>query len=265
MAGGYFAGLEALNGVRDGLTALRRIVDTRSVGATSGKEGPLREALAELEELVAAARKAFYSDPSERFLGGSRLTEAEFLMCRSLGLASAWVGERGAANDFEVFEHLFYEDDDVCGYINPVKTDANGRTSMLGIDPAVVRVEALRPAQREFLERFAPAMFGQFRRETSSKTPKPYQAYLDAMTGEVPCSACGRSVQRQELRACDNCGQKVCPGCYKQETHGPLMEAGLCVNCREPARPKSAKARAKPAKAKGAASTPSIGGGRRRS
>ncbi len=99
-------------------------------------------------------------------MSGARLTEDEFYLCRLAGVSFPWAGSLGvgAAHDAQAFDHHFYEDDKQMGYINPQKTDSTGRHDMLGIDPQEVRVSALRPAQREFWERYSPAVFARFRR-----------------------------------------------------------------------------------------------------
>lgn len=166
----FAVGIDALYDARAHAEELRRLLLSRSTSLADGvAPTEVRERLDALQRALETSRVALSSGPREKFMRGARLTAEEFYLSRLAGIAFPWAQSFGvgAAHDAEAFDHHFYEDDERVGYINPArstKTDASESHSLLGIAPENVRVDALRPAQREFWERYSPTVFARFRR-----------------------------------------------------------------------------------------------------
>ncbi|TAK25713.1 MAG: hypothetical protein EPO40_21945 [Myxococcaceae bacterium] len=168
MANQFQAGINALFDAVQRLEDLRRLARPRTASAAEGgeRQQELLTRIDEVAEVIGGVKDALHTGPREKFRQGARLTEEEFYLCRLAGVGFPWA-ERlglGAAHDAEAFDHHFYEDDSVSGYINPAKAGDTGRQSMLGLAPEDVRMDALRPTQRDFWERYAPDIFARFRR-----------------------------------------------------------------------------------------------------
>lgn len=168
MANHFQAGINALFDADQRLEELRRLARSRTTSAAEDgeRQQELLTRINEVTEIVIRLKDALHTRPREKFRLGARLTEEEFYLCRLAGVGFTWAGRLalGAAHDAEAFDHHFYEDDNVAGYINPDKVDPAGVVSMLGLAPEDVRVEALRLPQRYFWERYAPDVFARFRR-----------------------------------------------------------------------------------------------------
>ncbi len=142
---------------------------------------PARSSLERLRQELASMRRAgqelfsrFSSGPVAELLDGHRLTREEYYL---LAAADIWemipwgtAKQLGLSpcDDFEVFSFFWYQDNMRFGYINPeeVQRDPGSQRvrARFGRPPEEIRLSALRPDQREFFERYLPAIYARFTR-----------------------------------------------------------------------------------------------------
>ena len=157
-----------------------------SEGGTRALE-PDVEALLEtlqtqLQEVRAAETDAFdrYSAaPVAKFLHGQPLTPEEYYLVAAMRggpWGTAFQLGLSPAEDYDVFQHLWYADEEGQSYINPeLPPPVPGRVRGFGVPPERLRRSALRPEQREFFRRHLPEVFGRIpdeRRGVASERPR---------------------------------------------------------------------------------------------
>jgi hypothetical protein len=106
--------------------------------------------------------------PSERFLNGRRLTREQFYLIRAEG----WEFDNRLAlgleglDDYELFEHLCYEDGHRYCYINPAAEPREPHSNTIGLrfgtPPEELSRGALRPEQILFFQKHAPDVLARF-------------------------------------------------------------------------------------------------------
>ena len=156
------------------LSLLREWISTRRDIPDS-----VASSISRLEEFVEFTRglsNRIY-DPQIKFSHAYRLTEEEYHLLASNGIQ--WVTAKSLGlsefDDYEIFDHFCYENDKCYGMINPresrpeekvVYPDGSSRQKVglrIGDPPERVHANDLRPAQREFFEKYLPAIFRRFK------------------------------------------------------------------------------------------------------
>lgn len=126
----------------------------------------LYESLSNTETQLSRIRD-LWNKTLQKFLRGKKLERAEFYLCMSAELFTF------PKDDYEKFQMLFYEDDVLCGYINPQRLPERRGVLQLkwGIPPERVRVSFLSPSQKQFFKDYDPNTWQRFdhkRRRTKS-------------------------------------------------------------------------------------------------
>jgi hypothetical protein len=118
----------------------------------------LDKCLASAESQLSRIRE-MWEKTLENLIQGKKLERGEFYLFMSAEIFAF------PEDDWEKFQMLLYEDDQVRGYINPQRVPSHSgvlRIGNFGIQPENVRISFLSPAQQEFFKDHAPDVWLRF-------------------------------------------------------------------------------------------------------
>ena len=171
----------------DAITELLRVSELametlKSLKQQAGKNPRLQASLGslskQLDEIQKAAKKIHQitcGSPAEKFLAGKHMTEPEYYFSRAHGcdLYTAKGLGLSPVDDYEVFTHCCYNDDEMFCYINPAEKppvrEVGKETGMeivrirIGRSPEELQAKYLRPEQHQFFEKFLPDVLKRFK------------------------------------------------------------------------------------------------------
>jgi len=108
--------------------------------------------------------------PSKKLLAGETLTEQEYFFIRTgdVHLNTAHQVGLSPIDEYAIYRHLCYEDDNVICCINPEpipeETPDNVVQVRWGINPEELHAKHLRPEQRDFFEEHLPDLLARFQK-----------------------------------------------------------------------------------------------------
>ena len=124
-------------------------------------------------------RDLFIGDTSDRFFSCKPFTQTQYFFMRDCGLnlGDAYSLGFSPLPDYDIYQMLYYEDDEQRCYINLkpqrpreiVHKDGSRTISIeYGTYPEELKAEYLRPEQREFFKQYMPETYKRFKTENST-------------------------------------------------------------------------------------------------